>query len=486
MMRGILRTATICQALALWAMAAGAARGQTYTTLYNFCAQSGCLDGEYPYYTPLQSTDGDLYGPTYLGGNEGGGTIYKITTGGAFTSVYSFCTTEGACPQSIEPLAPLIQDADGAFYGTTGGLYPPSFGYAGALFKMKDGQVKTLYTFCAQSGCADGANPSGGLVQAVSGDVYGTTAYGGDCDYSVYCGTVFKITPSGTLTTLYEFCKNGGATCPDGRYPTTGLVQDANGDLYGTTGGGGAAGFGTLFKITPSGTLTTLYSFCAEPGCADGFYPLGLTLSPNGDLWGAMEYGGADCNNVDGLGTIFKLTPSGQFTKVYTFCLEGGTPAAPLTFGSDGNFYGTTVEGGPLGLGTIFRLTPSGALTTLYSAGVTTLMQDTSGDFYGTTGGGGTNCLPGGCGTLFRLSVGLGPFVKTLPVAAKAAAVVKILGTDLTGTIGVTFNGVPAAFTVVSASEIAATVPTGATTGTVQVATPTGTLLSNAPFRVLP
>jgi uncharacterized repeat protein (TIGR03803 family) len=349
---------------------------------------------------------------------------------------------------------------------------------------MKDGQVKTLYTFCAQSGCADGANPSGGLVQAVNGDVYGTTAYGGDCDYSVYCGTVFKITPSGALTTLYEFCKNGGAACPDGRYPTTGLVQDANGDLYGTTGGGGATGYGTLFKITPSGTLTTLYSFCAQPGCTDGFYPLGLTVSPGGDLWGVLEYGGADCNDLNGLGTIFKLTPSRQFTTVYTFCIEGGTPAAPLTYGSDGNFYGTTAEGGPLGLGTIFRLTPGGALTTLYSAGVTTLMQDTSGDFYGTTGGGGSNCLPGGCGTIFRLSVGLGQFVKTLPIAGKAGASVKILGSDLTGASSVTFGGVPAAFTVNSAVLITATVPAGAASGTVQVVTPAGTLSSNTFFTV--
>jgi uncharacterized repeat protein (TIGR03803 family) len=154
--------------------------------------------------------------------------------------------------------------------------------------------------------------------------------------------------------------------------------------------------------------------------------------------------------------------------------------------GSDGNFYGTTAEGGPLGLGTIFRLTPGGALTTLYSAGVTTLMQDTSGDFYGTTGGGGSNCLPGGCGTIFRLSVGLGPFVKTLPVAGKAGAAVKILGTDLTGASSVTFGGVPAAFTVKSAVLITAAVPAGATSGAVQVVTPGGTLSSNTVFTVTP
>jgi len=464
-------------------MAAITLPAQTYTTLYNFCAQSGCLDGAYPYGTPLQAIEGDLYGATYIGGNSGAGTIYKITPGGAFTSIYNFCTPDGDCPQSIEPTTPLIQAADGAFYGTTGGVGQET-AFPGAVFEMKGGKVKTLYTFCSQSGCADGLNPNG-VVQADNGDVYGTTVYGGECGYIFYCGTVFKITPSGTLTTMYEFCKNGGSTCPDGRYPVTGLVQAANGDLYGETARGGA-GYGTLFKITPGGKLTTVYSFCSQAGCTDGYGPQGLTLGPNGDLWGVLEYGGAVCNDLNGLGAIFKLTPSGQFTTVYTFCLEGGDSFTPLTLGSDGNFYGTTIEGGPLGLGTIFRLTPGGALTTLYSAGVTTLMQDTSGDFYGTTGGGGSNCLPGGCGMIFRLSVGLGPFVKTLPVAAKAGAVVKILGTDLTGTTSVTFNGATAAFTVVSASEIATTVPTGATTGTVGVVTPSGTLLSNAPFRVLP
>ncbi|MGA2589322.1 MAG: choice-of-anchor tandem repeat GloVer-containing protein [Bryobacteraceae bacterium] len=482
----MMRTISVCLSLTLWAMAPIALPAQTYTTLYNFCAQSGCLDGSYPYGTPLQSIEGDLYGATFTGGSGSFGTIYKITPGGAFTSVYDFCNTEGVCPQSIEPYAPLIQSADGTFYGTTGGVTPPAFGTAGAIFEMKDGQVTTLYTFCAQSGCADGANPSGGLVRAGSGDLYGTTLYGGECGYEFYCGTVFKLTPSGTLTTLYEFCKNGGTTCPDGRYPVYGLVQTANGDLYGETAQGGGTGHGTLFKITPGGTLTTVYSFCSQAGCPDGYGPQGLTLGASGDLWGMLEYGGAVCNDINGLGTIFKLTASGQFKTVYTFCLEGGDSFAPLTLGSDGNFYGTTAEGGPLGLGTIFRLTPGGALTTLYSAGVTTLMQDTSGDFYGTTGGGGSNCLPGGCGTIFRLSVGLGPFVKTLPVAGKAGAAVKILGTDLTGASSVTFGGVPAAFTVKSAVLITAAVPAGATSGAVQVVTPGGTLSSNTVFTVTP
>jgi|HubBroStandDraft_4_1064222.scaffolds.fasta_scaffold16429_2 uncharacterized repeat protein (TIGR03803 family) len=235
-------------------------------------------------------------------------------------------------------------------------------------------------------------------------------------------------------------------------------------------------------------TLTTLHTFCTQPGCPDGVDPTGLTLAPNGDLWGATQSGGATCNDQAGLGTIFKLTPSGQFTTVYAFCLEGAEPTAQLIVGSDGNFYGTTVLGGPFGAGTIFRITPDGALTTLYSAGATTLMQDTDGDFYGTTSDGGSNCLPAGCGTLFRLSIGLSPFVKALPASGKAGAVVKILGTDLTGATGVMFNGTAAVFTVNSAgTSISTTVPAGAATGTVQVTlSGGGTLSSNLPFRVLP
>jgi uncharacterized repeat protein (TIGR03803 family) len=223
--------------------------------------------------------------------------------------------------------------------------------------------------------------PSAGLVQATNGDFYGTTAGGGACST---CGTVFKITPSGTLTTLYSFCSQSG--CMDGESPFAGLVEGTDGDFYGTTQEGGAAGYGTIFKITPSGTLTSLYSFCVQPGCPDG-----------------------------------------------------ASPSAALVQGTDGNFYGTTAHGG----------------------------SSTA-------------------GTVFSLSMGLGPFVKTQTTSGGVGAVVKILGTGLTGATRVTFNGVVAAFEVVSSSLIATTVPAGAASGTVQVVTPAGTVSSNVPFRVLP
>jgi uncharacterized repeat protein (TIGR03803 family) len=194
-------------------------------------------------------------------------------------------------------------------------------------------------------------------------------------------GTVFRITAGGKLTTLYDFCSQ--ANCTDGSYPN-GLVQATNGDFYGTTNQSGAYGAGTVFKITPAGTLTTLYNFCSQTNCADGAYPL-----------------------------------------------------AGLMQDTNGNLYGTTFEGGAYGLGTVFTL-----------------------------------------------SVGLGPFVETQTTSGKVGAAVKILGTNLTGATSVTFNGTPALFTVVRPSEITTTVPAGATTGTVQVVTPSGTLSSNVSFRV--
>src|ERR1022692_464184 len=185
-------------------------------------------------------------------------------------------------------------------------------------------QIATLtaiHRFCSQSGCPDGANPSAGLVQAANGDLYGTTIGGGANDD----GTIFKITPGGTLTTLYSFCSQ--TNCTDGAYPYAGLVQAANGDLYGTTNYGGVNGdFGTVFKITPTGTLTTLYSFCSQSGCTDGALLIaGLVQAANGDFYGTTYVGGANvAPNGTSAGTIFKITPSGTLTTLYSFCSRSG------------------------------------------------------------------------------------------------------------------------------------------------------------------
>ncbi len=474
----------------LCAIMATAAHAQTFTTIFSF--NGG--DGAYPKAALVQGTDGSLYG-TGSGSlaPPGSGVIFKITPAGALTTLYSFCPGQDECVDGENPQAGLVQAANGYFYGTTeeGGA-----NLGGTVFKITPGGIlTTLYNF--EDGAADGANPYAGLIQARNGDFYGTTESGGINTGFGGFGTVFKINSAGALTTLYSFCAQAG--CTDGSSPYAGLAQIADGNFFGTTASGGANSHGTVYEITPSGALTTLYSFCAETGCADGANPYaGLVQATNGNLYGTTQYGGA--NNG---GTVFEITPGGAFTTLHSFCAQpacadGSYPYAGLVQATDGNLYGTTQYGGADGWGTIFRITPSGKLTRLYSFCSQSdcvdglqpyggLFQATNGDFYGTTYGGGTYDICGyGCGTIFSLSVGLGPFVKTLPTSGKAGEAVKILGTDLTGATSVTFNGTAAVFEVASPSVITTTVPTGATTGAVEVVTPGGTLLSNVPFHVLP
>lgn len=376
----------------------------------------------------MQGTDGNFYGTTYLGGANDQGTIFKLSASGAFTTLHSFDGTDGS-----EPLAGVVQAANGDFYGTT---YLGGSKNEGTVFKITPtGTFTTLHSFCSQTGCADGENPFAVLVLGTDGNLYGTTLGGGG---GKGFGTVFKITPSGTLTTLHSFCTQ--SSCADGKFPQTGLVQASNGNLYGTTISGGAYGDGTIFGITPSGKVTTLYNVCSQSGCPDGNYLYAnLIQASDGNLYGIMDVGG-----TNGSGTIFKITLSGTLTTLYNFCSQSGCP--------DGQY-------------------PAAGL-----------VQDTDGNLYGTTADGGAN----GDGTVYSLSIGLAPFVETLPTSGKVGAAVKILGTNLTGATSVSFNGKAAAFTVVSSSEIAATVPTGATAGDVQVVTSSGTFVSNVSFRVNP
>jgi uncharacterized repeat protein (TIGR03803 family) len=332
----------------------------------------------------------------------------------------------------------VIQAADGDFYGVTGGSPTPPSAEVVRIFKMTpSGTLTNLYSFCNQPYCTAG----GQLMQAANGDFYAPGVGGAN-----EAGTVFKLTTSGTLTTLYSFCAQSG--CPDGDSPEWALVQDTNGDFFGTTDDGGIGGeedgFGTVFKITPSGTLTTLFRFCAEgfPCETNGYGPLGLIHATDGNFYGTTRNGGAYRQ-----GTIFQITPGGAFTTLHSFCSQSRcTDGANPYFG---------------------------------------LVQDTNGDFYGTTAFGGSYVGPYmGYGTIFRLSMGLAPFVETRPHHGNVGAAIDILGTDLTSAASVSFNGVPAAFHVASATEITATVPAGATSGNVEVRTPNGTLISGSPFRV--
>jgi uncharacterized repeat protein (TIGR03803 family) len=488
-----------CGVFLLWAATAVALPAQTtrnaapaikFTTLHTFKG----TDGANPYAVLIQATDGNFYGTTSLGGansfcayGAGCGTVFKITPTGRLATLHSFDIADG----EYIP-AGLIQATNGTFYGTT---FQGGANSEGTVFKITaSGKLTTLYSFCSQTNCTDGEAPDAGLVQVPNGTFYGTTA-GGGANYRacrIGCGTVFKITPSGTLTTLHSF------DIADGAYPGATLIQATDGNLYGTTSAGGAAstcmfqelrGCGTVFKITPSGMLTVLHRFERTDG---GAPVAGLVQSTDGSFYGTAAQGGAN-----DAGTIFKITPNGTLTTLHRFDnTDGSYPAATLIQATDGNFYGTTAQGGANDAGTIFKITPNGTLTTLHTfcsqsdcadgggpeAG---LVQSTNGNFYGTTGGGDNNKTCSiGCGTVFSLSVGLGPFVETNPMSGGIGKAVKILGTNLTGATSVTFNGTAATFTVVSKSLITTTVPFGATTGTVQVVTPGGTLSSNASFRV--
>ncbi|HEV2381130.1 MAG TPA: choice-of-anchor tandem repeat GloVer-containing protein [Terriglobia bacterium] len=458
-----------------------AAPAQTFTTLVNF----NTTNGRNPYYASLvQGTDGNLYGTVPDGGEFKWGTVFRLSPAGTLTTLYNFCSqtncTDGAGPSG------LVLGTDGSFYGTTGlGGASANGGNGsgwGTVFKITStGRLTTLYSFCGQVGCNDGQGPAAALVQGMDGSFYGTTFYGGLSGN----GTVFRITPGGTLTTLYNFNEY-----PDGGQPLGSLVQAPNGILYGTTNAGGLNGDGTVYSITSQGALTTIHSFDYSDGWAVND---GLILASDGNFYGTTTGGGSSSACQDGCGTVFKITASGKLTTLHNFdSIDGAEPIGGLVQATDGDFYGTTGTGGtgyacPYQCGTVFEITRSGTLTTLHSFDSTdgatpydALFQATNGSFYGTTLVGGTSQG----GTIFAVSVGLGAFVETVPTTAKVGRTIRILGNNLTGATSVTFNGTAATFTVKSATYISTTVPTGATTGPVQVVTPSGTLTSNVNFRV--
>ena len=376
--------------------------GTTFTSLFSFAD----TNGEAPVGALVQATDGNFYGTTVEGGAIGDGTVFKITPSGTLTTLHNFDGTDGFSPEGA-----LVQATNGNFYGTT------AFGGAngkGSVFEITpNGALTTLASFNG----TDGELPEAGLIQATDGNFYGTTSRGGANKLcpprrTLTCGTVFKITPSGTVTTLASFGEEGGSV------PFSPLIQATDGNFYGTTPS-------TVFKVTPSGALTTLAIVSSSYA--------GLVQATDGNFYGTTEYGGNDaCDG--GCGTVFKVTPSGTLTTLLSFA-SSANPVAALIQATDGNLYGTTGVGGanddcggsapgPIGCGTVFKVTLSGALTTLFSfdsadgAGPqAALVQGTNGEFYGTTAVGGASgaCSSQGyvgCGTVFSLSAGLGPFVE--------------------------------------------------------------------------
>ncbi len=372
------------------------ANAQTETNLYLF---PGYLnDGEYPYAGLVQGSDGNFYGTTVNGGPFNLGTVFRISPSGSETMLYWFAGSSYNDGQN--PYAGLVQGSDGNFYGTTwgGGTHGN-----GTVFRISPGGSYTnLYSFVGDFN--DGAAPYAGLVQGSDGNFYGTTWWGGPFNL----GTVFRISPSGSETNLHSFVGYPN----DGEYPYAGLVQGSDGNFYGTTWEGGADNEGTVFRISPSGTYTSLYSFGITPN--DGESPKArLVQGSDGNFYGTTYSGGTVLCNC---GTVFRISPSGSETNLHSFVgypNDGAAPYAGLVQGGDGNFYGTTYNGGPFNLGTVFRISPSGSETMLYWFASSSssdgyyphagLVQGSDGNFYGTTSSGGTY----GQGTVFRLTVAL-------------------------------------------------------------------------------
>jgi uncharacterized repeat protein (TIGR03803 family) len=394
-----------CILLTFCAVTAIHSPAQTLTTIHNFCSQSNCNDGVYPLGLLIQ-TGGNFYGTTYAGGSGDPyamGVVYKLTPSGGLTVLANFDGLDGGG----QPYAGVAQGHDGNLYGVTtiGGNTPSG---CGAAVKVSpSGGMTVLHAFNGAPN--DACQVWGPLLQASDGNFYGASNAGGNggCGGGG-CGTVFKMTPSGAVSVLYNFADHA-----DGGGPLSGLLQASDGKLYGETTMGGAYNYGTIFKISLSGAFTALHSF----NDSDGYLPDGgLIQASDGNLYGITNGGGA--GTYGPYGTVFKITPSGTLTTLYNFCSQSGCtdgrgPYGGLVQGKDGNFYGTTLEGGTSNYGTAFAITPSGSLSTIYNFCSKTSCADgaypyagltlgSDGNFYGVTKEGGNSS---NSGTAFKLQV---------------------------------------------------------------------------------
>jgi uncharacterized repeat protein (TIGR03803 family) len=398
------------------------------TSIYSFTESTAAPS--FPYGGLMLGTDGNFYGTTKGGGKFNLGTLFKLSSSGTLTPLYSFGTCTYPCKEGAYPASPPIQGMDGNYYGTT--PYTTDGTNDGVVYKLTSaGKYSTLYAFDGTRGY----NPQAALIQGTDGNLYGTTASGGvsvspSCwDSSLTCGTVFKITTGGTITTIYKFDQTHGAG------PLGPLIQGTDGNFYGTTSAGGTKGLGVVFKLTSAGVITVLHDFIGS---------------------------------------------------------DGETPQAGLVQANDGNFYGVASAGGSLGYGTIFKLTSTSDHTfsvvhdfdqTHGQTPEVALFQNTNGILYGNTYQGGKN----GRGVFYSLDINAAEFAKLQTTSGKVGTTVSILGQSFTGAKAVSFGGVNAtAFKVVSDNYMTANVPTGGKTGTVTVTRASGALDSIQQFKITP
>ena len=454
----------------VFGLLAGAGVAQTYNVLYSYGTNPNDPMNPTPLGSGAQGRDGLYYSTTALGGTVKYGTAFKITTAGSLTKLFDFSYPTPAA----SPAGGLMLGTDGNYYGTAAG---GGTSLSGVIFKITSaGTLTVLWNF---TGGTDEGNPLSAPVQGMDGNFYGV-------NQGVYSGTygaAYKMTPAGVVTTIHAFGYTDGAT-------PQALTLATDGNFYGVAKSGGTSGLGVVFKMTPSGTVTVLHNFAG--GTTDGSLPIGALAQANdGNFYGVTYLGGAS-----NLGTLFKVTSKGVFTLLHSFAgfaqADGSLPLAAPILGTDGNLYGSA-EGGSKNSGMLYKATTSGVVTPLYNFCIlsgcadgffpqTPPMQHTNGKFYGSAEAGGG--FAGG--VFYSLDTGLSAFAGLVNWFGKVGKTVEILGQGFTGTTKVSFNGVTSTFTVVSDTYLTAVVPSGATTGFINVTTPGGTLKSNRKFLVQP
>jgi uncharacterized repeat protein (TIGR03803 family) len=375
-------------ALALLGLIPARAQTATEVVLYNF---GGGTDGDQPVGGVISDQDGNLYGTTYYGGTHGNGVVYKLDTTGQYTKLHNFM----GGPGGGNPFAGVVRDPAGNLYGTT--LYggPAS---AGVVYKVDAaGQYSVLHGFTRGT---DGGLPYAGLTLDPAGNLYGTASSGGIINSTCIsgCGVVFTVDATGRFRVLHSF------TGADGDDPHAGVILDPAGNIYGTTYDGGASGGGVVYELNPAGQVTVLYNFT---GGADGGQPsAGVIHDSDGVLFGTTFGGGASS-----YGTVYRLDTAGKETVLHSFPGggQGRQPAAGVIQDPVGNLYGTTPRAGAAGCGVVYKLDPPADYTVLYSfkcgsdgrqpdAGV---IRDSAGNLYGTTIAGGKYSF----GVVFKLEL---------------------------------------------------------------------------------
>ena len=475
--------------------------GGTLTTVYSFCILASCADGSNPLGGVTLGFDGNLYGTTGNGGGAGkAGTLFKVTPAGKLTTLHAFANgTDDSAPN----YAPL-QGMDGNIYGVSEEQY---VGQNGAFFKSTAAGV---FTVTHDFNYTDGQTPSL-PTQGTDGNFYGAANRGGSKGF----GVVYKMTPAGVVTVLHNFL--GGAT--DGCYPVGVLTQGNDGNFYGVTYGCGANGTsgkgGVVFKISPTGTYSILYNFCSVAYCVDGNVPqAGLVLGTDGNFYGTAGGG------TKGDGTIYKITPAGVHTTLYNFCdptCNGYYPATPLVQHTNGKFYGNT-NGNSLGGGVYYSMGVGlkafvrlvtwngkvGRTVEILGQGFTgttqVLFNGVPAAFTNTSDTYMTAVVPDGATTGYvtvttftnsyksnRKFLVTPQVTSVTPASGKVGASVTIAGVSLMQTTKVTIGSKPATFTVDNDDQVTATIPAGAKTGLkINVTTAGGVAASPAVFAVVP